>query len=302
MLAVCLFFVATVVAAPPSLLKAATATDPSDEIVMTPAGPFPRASMHLVPDGARVHQSENVVQILASDGTIIHSATVAKAVSKQPTLTSLAPRALSSGYVAYSYWKNNGTSPISSFSTSWTVPPVPAKKDGQLLYIFNALIPNSFDGIFQPVLQFGSSPAGGGNYWAVASWFLVNSNIYFTAPDQVKSGKVLSGVMTLKSTTTSNSTVTYNWNSIFTGVPSTSLSISSTEVFNYAYEALEIYSVSRTSDLPTGKTAMTAINIVTQDGKHPALNWTSVSDTTDGFQLAVIKNGATDGEVDIVYA
>ncbi|PPQ87889.1 hypothetical protein CVT25_001231 [Psilocybe cyanescens] len=277
----------------------------TEELVTTPGGQVPKSSVHAVPEGARIHRTPTEVHLIASDGTIIHSAPVSKRVSTESkisgTTTTAAPRALSSGYVAYSYWKNNATSNISSFSTTWSVPPTPAKKDGQLLYIFNALIPSSFDGIFQPVLQFGSSPAGGGNYWAVASWYLVGSNTYYTVPAQVKAAQSLTGVMTLKSATVSGNKTTFNWNSVFSGIPSTSLSISTSEVFNYAYEALEIYTASGASDLPTGKTMMTNINLATLDGVHPPLNWTSISDSTEGFEMAVLSGASTNGTMQITY-
>ncbi|KAH9479927.1 hypothetical protein JR316_0008523 [Psilocybe cubensis] len=288
-----------------SVLGRLSSSTDAEEMVMTPGGLVPKSSVHRVPEGARVHHTAAEVHLIAADGTIIHSAPVSKTISTKSkisgTPTSFAPRELSSGYVAYSYWKNNATSDIGSFSTTWSVPPTPAKKDGQILYIFNALIPSSFDGIFQPVLQFGSTPAGGGNYWAVASWYLIGSNTYYTVPAQVKAGQSLTGVMSLKSTTVSGNTTTFHWNSVFTSVPSTSLSISTTEVFNYAYEALEIYTASGASDLPTGKTMMTNINIATQDGLHPPLNWTSISDSTEGFQMAVLSSASTNGTMQITY-
>jgi len=280
-------------------------TSDTEELVRTPGGLFPKSNVHAVPEGAQVHHTGTEVHLIGSDGTIIHSAPVSTRVSTQPkftgTETSVAPRALSSGYVAYSYWKNAGKSNIASFSTSWIVPPTPAKQDGQILYIFNALVPNSFDGIFQPVLQFGDTPAGGGNYWAVASWYIVGTHTYYTAPAQVKVGQNLTGVMTFKSSSTSGSTTTYLWNSIFTGIPSTSLTIGSTEIFNYAYEALEIYTATGPSDLPTGNTMMTNIDIATLDGGHPALNWTAVSDSTEGFQMNVVSSASTNGVMQITY-
>jgi hypothetical protein len=62
-------------------------------------------------------------------------------------------------------------------SGTWTVPSYPSLLSGQLLYVFNAIEPSSGDWILQPVLQYGVSPAGGGNYWAIASW-LVGANGY----------------------------------------------------------------------------------------------------------------------------
>lgn len=107
--------------------------------------------------------------------------------------------------------------------------------------------------------------------------------------------------MSLKSTTTSGSTTTYHWNTIFSSVPSTSLSISTTEVFNYAYEALEIYSASGPTDLPNGQTMMSNINITSVDGSHPALNWTAISDSSEGFGMSIVSSASTNGAVQITY-
>ncbi|KAF8889550.1 hypothetical protein CPB84DRAFT_1749274 [Gymnopilus junonius] len=263
----------------------------SDELVATPAGLFPRANIHSVPEGARIHHRLNEVQLVA--------ATVAS-FTLLPFVTNISPVPIS-GYVAYSYWKNAGKSNIGSFSTSWVVPPVPKTADGQILYIFNALVPNSFDGIFQPVLQFGATPAGGGNYWAAASWYIVGSHTYYTVPAQVEAGQNITGVMTYEGTEGSGSNLEYLWEAVFTGIPSTSLYIGTSEVFNYAYEALEIYTASGPSDLPTGSTMMANINIATQDGGHPTLNWTSVVDSADGFKIAVISSASIDGSVQITY-
>jgi hypothetical protein len=54
---------------------------------------------------------------------------------------------------------------------SWTVPTNPSENGG-LIYMFNGIEPASEDRILQPVLQYGFSPAGGGNYWAIASWYV----------------------------------------------------------------------------------------------------------------------------------
>jgi len=268
----------------------------SDELLMTPAGLFTKSNIHAVPEGATVHQTSDAVHLIASDGTILHTAPPVKTAQR-----SVSPRAFSSGYVAYSYWHNNNTSPISSFTTSWAVPAAPATKNGQILYIFNALEPGSFDGIFQAVLQFGSTPAGGGNYWAVASWYLIGSSIYYTVPAQVKVGQVLTGALTLNSMTTSGTTTTYKYNSVFTGIPSTSLTISTTEVFNYAYEALEIYSATTASYVPKGSTLLSNVTITTKDGLHPTLNWTAISDSTDGFKMTVINSASVNGQLEITY-
>jgi len=59
---------------------------------------------------------------------------------------------------------------------TWTVPSYPSLF-GSLIYLFNGIEPASGDWILQPVLQYGAGPAGGGHYWAIASW-LVGANGY----------------------------------------------------------------------------------------------------------------------------
>jgi len=279
----------------------------ADDFVMTPGGLISKENIHSIPNGGSILKTETEVHLMDADGSIIHSAPISKTASLQSkivparTKTSVAARALSTGYVAYSYWNNTGGSNIASFSTSFVVPPVPAKKDGQILYIFNGLVPNSFDSILQPVLQFGDTPAGGGNFWAVASWFVTETQAFYTNPAQVKVGQTLTGKMTLLKTTGTGAKTSYQWNSIFNGISSSSLTMGSPEPLSWAYEALEIYSASGDSDLPKGTTMMTDINIVTQDGKNPVLNWTAVSDSTDGFKMEVVSSASTNGAMQITY-
>ena len=108
--------------------------------------------------------------------------------------------ALGSGYITYAAWTNGTGRAISSFSTTWTVPPPPRTQSGQLLYLFNGLEDSPVTHILQPVLQWGVSPNGGGNSWAVASWWVDNSNNATKTPlVQVNPGDILVGVMTLLS-------------------------------------------------------------------------------------------------------
>lgn len=65
-----------------------------------------------------------------------------------------------------------GSSPISSFATTWKVPAAPTTNHQQTIFLFNSIEPASGNAILQPVLQYGPSAAGGGSYWAVASWYV----------------------------------------------------------------------------------------------------------------------------------
>jgi hypothetical protein len=56
-------------------------------------------------------------------------------------------------------------------SATWPVPPSPGTNEGQILFFFPGFEDiNNVLSIVQPVLQYGQSAAGGGNYWAIASW------------------------------------------------------------------------------------------------------------------------------------
>ncbi|KAF8962068.1 hypothetical protein BDZ97DRAFT_1920745 [Flammula alnicola] len=289
-------------------------TGAAEELVSTPYGFVPKSNVHLVPKGGRVHHTATGVQLIGADGTILHSAPL---TSSKPgpssthfnisgTLPTIAKRNLNSGYVAYAYWENVNPSPIIHFTTSWTVPPTPANWDGQILYYANALLPSSFDAILHPTLQFGETNAGGGAYWGIASWYTVGSNVYHTALTAVQPGQALTGYMDWESSSTSGSTTTNFWRSLFlnyagNSIPESYLYISTTEVLNWAYEALSIFNTLNAGDLPTGNTMMTDINLYTQDFQNPVLTWGTVSDPSDGIFMSVISTSSTNGAVQISY-
>lgn len=274
--------------------------------MQTPAGLVPQSNVHAVPDGARVHQSPTEVQIIGSNGTVLHSVpyTGSKTAGplQKPTSTTSSRRALQSGYIAYAYWENTGSSPISFFGTNWNVPSTPASWDGQLLYWWNGLVPGDFGGILQPVLQYGVSPAGGGEYYSIASWWLIDNNVYHTGITQVSPGTFLQGHMSLTGTSTSGGVTTYSYTSAFVGYSGTTISASTTGVLNWAYEALEIYTTQTLSDLPTGNTEFSSIDITFQNNQSPSsIPWTPISDTTDDITMTVLSTSGTNGALLITY-
>lgn len=54
-------------------------------------------------------------------------------------------------------------------SGEWYVPSNPSVNGGETIFLFNGIAPTAQDWILQPVLQYGVSAAGGGNYWAIAT-------------------------------------------------------------------------------------------------------------------------------------
>jgi hypothetical protein len=70
---------------------------------------------------------------------------------------------------------------IDFMAGSWTVPSNPSAT-GALIYLFNGIEPATENWILQPVLQWGSNGAFGGNYWLIASWMVGPNNYAFYSP------------------------------------------------------------------------------------------------------------------------
>jgi len=282
-----------------------------DTLVNTPGGVRPKSQVHHVPDGASLHHTGEAVHIVSASGEILHTNILDKSQPAQGLASRtflqpsrvVEPRAISTGYVAYTYFTNNSnTTPISNFSSTWTVPPNPKTNHNQLLYLFSALTPASDDAILQPVLQYGTSGAGGGNYWATAAWYLVGASTYHSTLVPVSVGGSLNGVITLLKTYPAvNGVTTYTYNAQFTHSPYATITVNTTEQLNWAWEALEIYAAQAITDLPTGTTAFKNINMVNSNGVNTPLNWLTRNDTTDGFMAMVKVNGSPSGEIDIQY-
>jgi hypothetical protein len=129
------------------LLASPALTAPVESTVLVPGG-HPITEIHEVPVGGRVHHVGNDIHLLSANGTILHVASNVKPVTK------LSARALKSGWITDARWTNtNANSPISSFTTSWTVPPAPATYNGQTVFLFNSIVPADSSAIIQPVLQ-----------------------------------------------------------------------------------------------------------------------------------------------------
>ena len=204
------------------------------------------------------------------------------------------------GWIAWADWIDAGASMITYFSTVWTVPAAPSTQSGQLIYLFNALEDGPGNDILQPVLQWGVSGAGGGNYWAVASWYVDSSNHAFCTPaTQVNVGDRLSGLITVAIQADGS----LNYTSQFAGMAGTSLVAQGLSNLVQATETLEAYGVTGASDYPkTAQTAMTSIDLRT--AANPAvLYWNAAVMTNPAYgeHSVVGINASPGGEVDLYY-
>jgi len=162
--------------------------------------------------------------------------------------------------------------------------------------LFNSIEPASYDTILQPVLQYGPSAAGGGAYWAVASWYVTGQGAYYTKLVRVNVGQSLQGVITLTGITGG----LYNYMSSFSNIRGTTLPLMGSAQLVWATETLESYNVATGSDYPRGSTVFSSINIRTTQGT-PSVWWNIVSDSADRLITTVGVQGATNAKVTIKY-
>jgi hypothetical protein len=135
-----------------------------------PSGFAHESCIHEIPDGASVdeagvvtHRDGHKTHLPKCNYGFLRSHRAAADVSQVPTVN---------GWVEASWW--NATSSPSALGAYFSVPNPPSENHGQLIYLFPSLEPADGSKIVQPVLQWGVSPAGGGYYWALASWAVGN--------------------------------------------------------------------------------------------------------------------------------
>lgn len=161
--------------------------------------------------------------------------------------------------------------------------------NGGLIYIFNGIEPATQDWILQPVLQYGFSPAGGGYYWAIASWMVSSGGYVFHSPlVRVNPGDTLWGF----TEQTGQSGGTSHWETeaydLTTGAYSWITATSTGLHWTWAYEGvLEVYGVNTCSQLPSSGYAYFFSNSV----DHGFPSYIGVS---PGFWGAVYQSGCND--------
>ncbi|MCW3465733.1 hypothetical protein [Chitinophaga nivalis] len=272
----------------------ATARSSHPDEALTPGGWRPKSNVHRLAPGqyldasnGRLRTRDRATRQVVSDYGLI----------EQNSVPSRQTQRLEEGWITSTRWTNKTGSPISYFSTKWTVPPVPKSSNGQTIFIFNGIV-NS-DAILQPVLQWGPSAGGGGEYWTIASWYVTRTGLaWYTDPVRVKPGTNLHGVITL----TDSVGTDYCYTASFSGYPATAFDAQIIEELTLATEALEAYNVTVCSDYPaTTKTRMHSIELKT-DNKQAPLSWNVLDQVRDCGQYSkVVTNGTPKGVVDIFY-
>lgn len=278
----------------------ASATD----LVLTPGGYRKSSVVHHIESGAKIDGAQNHFKKLDIRGAVLSDlGSLASKPAGRPLMPfnvaydpSLVP-ALGTGWIVYASWTEN-SKPLSLFTTTWVVPPPPATQSGQVIFLFSGIQNSSM--IYQPVLQWGTSAAGGGNYWSVASWYAdgQGGQAFYSSLVRVNTGQTLVGVMT----ETAQSASGFSYNCQFTGIANTSLPIQNVEQLTWCIETLECYRLQHCSDYPqTCCTAMSGIEIQAA-GSTVTPSWTATNSVTDcGQHAVVVSNASPGGEVDLFY-
>jgi hypothetical protein len=226
--------------------------------MMTPIGELPAECIHHAPEGSEVVHNE--------DGTFtVHHAS-GKQVTSDPKCRRhvYALQGIPNGWTAYSLYGLDTSAPASAFLGSWNVPGTPSQQDLQTLFLFTGLQNGYFSAppggisIIQPVLQYGPSAAGGGAYWAIASWYVSDTGAVYSSLVTVNSGDTIFGNMTIDKTskwfinTVSKTTGKQTNINVRVGTP---------ELF--AFCTLEVYGVQACNDFPNGQVTFTGLKLTT---------------------------------------
>jgi len=278
-----------------------TQTFPIEPLVLAPGGYRPRSSIYHVEPGYSLRMIQGRMKKVDAHGLELADL---GAPPRLPAGLPVMPRQLvqgrtvGSGWIVYTDYTNLGA-PVKTFKTSWTVPPAPTAHSGQLLFLFNG-IQNSSQ-ILQPVLQWGSSHAGGGNFWSVGSWQVGGrqGQAFHSKLVKVHPGDRLTGVIKLLE----QSAAGFSYHCSFAGIDDTELDTQTEEELTWCVETLEAYRITGSDDYPnTESTRFSEITLQRTDGVKPLLEWQDVDRVTDlGQDAEVVSQSNPGGVVDIHY-
>jgi len=278
----------------------------ADDLVLTPGGLRPKSQVHLIESGTVIDGTEGRLRKLGPSGEMLADFGVLQrrtlgvplhpgnVVHPEPEATP----AFGSGWITFASWMNATGRSVSSFSTTWVVPDPPATQSGQVIFLFSGIQNETM--IYQPVLQWGTSAAGGGNYWAVASWYAdgPSGQALHSSLVPVNPADSLVGVITQ----TGRAGSRFSYNCAFTGIVNSTLSITNVDQLTWFVETLECYGITKASDYPeVAVTEMKDISIAAGSA-HPAMAWSVNNAVTDCGQHTLIQsNSSTAGIVELNY-
>src|SRR5215208_5421112 len=206
---------------------------------------------------------------------------------------------LGRGWIAFAHWTNEDNEHVSSFRSTWTVPPEPATRSGQTIFLFVAM-QDTIPMTLLPALQWGPSAAGGGDYWSVASWYVGGTTgaVFHGELVPVNVGDELTGVISLVGRQRAHC----DYRCGFEGLANADLPVFKVRDLSRCGEVLAAYGIQQCSDYPDGS-AMGFRNIELMKGfRRPALAWQPVNTITEcGQHMVILSDANPGGEVDVHF-
>jgi len=274
-------------AGPGTLAREAASTEASDlDFVQTPGGlRVHRSCVHEVANGAFVDSNDDV---WVGDRRERHLPRCAHA-PRPPTIN---------GWVEYS----SAIAPTNPYGFNWyrqlgidfVVPSAPTSNGGQLIYLFPGLEPTTGNSILQPVLQYGTSPAGGGYYWGMANWYVTASGSAVHSPlVRVNAGDRIRSWVYVPANVACGNDV---------GVGTYWLYVTPPDRYNWGFQgALEAYNTNTCDQLPATSTTFTRGSVyecgascATSIAVNPTWTNTVLGGTPScSYSITALANGAT---------
>ena len=283
--------------------------EPSDaEFVVTPVGRFHQSCVHGVGLGATIHAGD---QVTLRNGSTQQFApcgfqprdTRRSRLAAQPASRAGSGRVpVADGWAEFdsAFMPTNGYGYdwANALYGSWTVPLAPRQYSGQTVFLFTSGEPSDGSAIIQPVLQYGPSAAGGGNFWSEAVWYISSSNnVFFGTLQRVNVGDTINGYMTGHDCSGGG---VCTWDlEVWDGNVGSVMNIATGETFRWMTKGvLEVYGISNCNKLPTeGDTGATFYNV---HAYMPGPNTTDFNDVTTsmGWTGSVFAEGCSFGVID----
>jgi len=212
-----------------------------EPMVLTPGGMRPARCVREVPSDTIISKEDDFIRITRRDGDeeLLEYCNFAKNTSN----TSKTKRLGDTGWIAFAFIYATG--PFSYFYGTWDVPSNPQNENDQTVFFFTGLEDATNKDIIQPVLQWGPSAAGGGDYWGVASWYVnSNGNALVSRLLSVNNGVTITGNMTLAADGTW-------W--VVTTFPGyyTQIFLNNLDTLSFASTTLEAYNIANCEDYPS---------------------------------------------------
>src|SRR5215204_531574 len=206
---------------------------------------------------------------------------------------------LGRGWIAFAHWTNEDSEHVSSFRSTWTVPPEPATRSGQTIFLFLAM-QDTIPMTLLPALQWGSSAAGGGEYWSVASWYIGGTTgaVFHGELVPVNVGDELTGTISLVGRQRAHC----DYQCGFEGLPEANLPIFKVRDLSRCGEVLAAYGIKQCTDYPDAS-ATGFRNIEIMKGfRRPPLAWNPVNAVTEcGQHVVILSDANPGGEVDVHF-